>query len=61
MVFDSPLQLCDQWNTAYNRKKARTLLIILWRDHELLKGKESENYSSNVTVQMFTMSINSLK
>jgi len=26
MVFDSRLQLCDPFNTAYNRKKARTLL-----------------------------------
>jgi len=27
MVFDSQLQLCDQWNTAHNRKR---------RAHELL-------------------------
>jgi len=32
MVFDSRLQLCDQWKTSYNRKrKQEHFWIILWR------------------------------
>ena len=43
MVFDSQLQLCDQWNTAYNRKrKQEHFWIILCRDLELLKGNKSQ-------------------
>ena len=43
MVFDSRLQLCDQWNTAYNRKrKQEHFWIILWRALELLKGNKSQ-------------------
>ena len=43
MVFDSRLQLCDQWNTAYNRKrKQEHFWIILWRVLELLKGNKSQ-------------------
>ena len=43
MVFDSRLQLCDQWNTAYNRKrKQEHFWIIVWRALELLKGIKSQ-------------------
>ena len=53
MVFDSRLQLCDQWNTVYNRKrKQEHFWIILWRSLELLKGKKC---------QKTTLSVNSLK
>ena len=53
------LQLCDQWNTAYNRKrKQEHFWIILWRALELLKGNKSQK---TIPVQLFTLSINSLK
>ena len=43
MVFDSRFQLCDQWNTAYNRKrKQEHFWIILWRALELLKENKSQ-------------------
>ena len=43
MVFDSRLQLYDQGNTAYNRKrKQEHSWIILWRSLELLKGNKSQ-------------------
>ena len=43
MVFDSWLQLRDLWNTAYNRgRKQEHFWIILWRAHELLKGKSKK-------------------
>ena len=46
MMFDSRLQLCDQWNTAYNRKrKQEHFRIILWRALELLKGNKSQKTS----------------
>ena len=59
MVFDSRLQLCDPWNTIYNNRKRKQehFWIILWRALELLKWNKS--HSSYVTVQMFTISINS--
>ena len=28
MMFDSPLQLCDQWNTAYKRKQEHFWIIL---------------------------------
>ena len=43
MVFDSRLQLCDQWNTVYRRKrKQEHFWIILWRALEPLKGNKSQ-------------------
>jgi len=43
MVFGSRLQLCDQWNTAYNRKrKQEHFWNILWRTFELLKANKSQ-------------------
>ena len=43
MVFDSRLQLCDQWNTVYRRKrKQEHFWIILWKALEPLKGNKSQ-------------------
>jgi len=43
MAFDSRFQLCDQWNTAYNRKrKPEDFWIILRRALDLLKGIMSQ-------------------
>ena len=39
MVFDSRLQLCDQWNTAYNRKKARTFLNYIVKGPWAVEGE----------------------
>ena len=29
MMFDSKFQLCDQWNTAYNRKRKQEHFLII--------------------------------
>ena len=43
MFFDLRLLLCDQWNTAYNKKrKQEHFWTILWRVSELLKGNTSQ-------------------
>jgi len=56
MVFDSRLHLSDRWNTAYNRKRKQEHFELFCEG--LLSG---ENYSSNVTVQMFTMCLKQFK
>ena len=52
MVFDSRLQLCDR------KTKQEHFWIILWRSLELLKGNKSQK---TMTVQLFTLRVNSLK
>jgi len=45
MVFDSRLQLCDPWNTAYNRKRKQEHLLLNYfvkGPNALLKGNKSQ-------------------
>ena len=47
MVFDSRFQLCEPWNTAYNRKRKQEHLNYFVMGPWDVEGEyESENYSS---------------
>jgi len=64
MVFDSRIQLRDPWNTAYNRKRKQEHFWLIFTEGPLScwRGISQKTIPvTYVTVQMFTMSVNSLK